>query len=84
MHQRATNERNRPMNPTPPPVKKQPNPPVEKQSNPSPDMRPKKHGEKDFEREDKYQRPPGTGTTRQADAPDAELTGPGDARVDGD
>jgi hypothetical protein len=68
------------MNPTPP-VKKQPNPPVEKQANPSPHVQPRKPDEQDFEREQKYQRPPGTGTTRQHDAPGAEPTGPGDARV---
>jgi hypothetical protein len=71
------------MNPTPPPVKQRPNPPVEKQQNPSPDVRPRKQYEQDYEREDKYQPPPGSGgTTRRPDAPGSELTGPGDARVD--
>jgi hypothetical protein len=67
--------------PVPPPVKKQPNPPVEKHSNPSPDMRPRKQGENDFEREDRFHHPPNTGTTRRSDGPGAEPTGPADARV---
>lgn len=72
------------MNPTPPPQKKQPNPPVEKRSNPSPDARPRKPGEKDYEREDRYHHPPGTDTTRRSDGPGAEPTGPGDARIVGE
>ena len=42
---------------------KQPNPPVEKQSKPSPEVQPRKPEDRDYEREDRYQRPatgPGT------------------------
>ena len=70
------------MNPTPPPVEQQPNPPVEDQTNPSPGARPRKQYEQDYERENKYQPPPGSGGTTRPDTPATDLSGPGDARVD--